>query len=353
MIEYKSGDILKQDAEAIINTVNCVGVMGRGIALQFKKEFPDNFTAYAAACKNGEVQPGRMFVFETGQLTHPRFIINFPTKRHWRGKSRMEDIESGLQTLVDVIRHYNIRSVAVPPLGCGLGGLDWNAVKPRIEAALSPLSDVHVIVFEPKGAPVSDSMAHSRDVPAMTAGRAALIELMHRYLSGLLDPSVSLLEVHKLMYFMQEAGESLRLKFKAAHYGPYAENLRHVLNAIEGHYVSGYADGGDAPNKPLNLVPGAAQEAAAFLQQHPSTRARFDRVADLVEGFESPFGLELLSTVHWVARHQPVSSTDDVVRQVHAWSERKQQFSPRQIGIAIDALTQKHWLEPLATRARP
>lgn len=353
MIEYKSGDILKQNAEAIINTVNCVGVMGRGIALQFKKEFPENFNAYAAACNNGEVQPGRMFVFATGLLTYPRFIINFPTKRHWRGKSRMEDIESGLQALVEVIHQYNIRSVALPPLGCGLGGLDWNVVKPRIEAALAPLADVRVIVFEPTGAPVSDTMVHSREVPTMTAGRAALIELMHRYLSGLLDPSVTLLEVHKLMYFMQEAGESLRLKFKAAHYGPYAENLRHVLNAIEGHYVSGYADGGDAPNKPLSLIPGAAQEASAFLQQHPATRARFDRVADLVDGFESPFGLELLSTVHWVAQHQPMSSADDVVRQVHVWNERKQQFSPRQIAIAIDVLTEKHWLEPLATRVQP
>lgn len=353
MIEYTSGDVLKQDAEAIINTVNCVGVMGRGIALQFKKEFPDNFAAYAAACKNGEVQPGRMFVFATGLLTHPRFIINFPTKRHWRGKSRMEDIESGLQALVEVVHQYNIRSVAIPPLGCGLGGLDWRAVKPRIEAALAPLSSVQIFVFEPAGAPASDTMTPSRDVPAMTAGRAALIELMHRYIAGLLDTSVSLLEIHKLMYFMQEAGESLRLNFKTAHYGPYAENLRHVLNAIEGHYVSGYADGGDTPNKPLNLVPGAAQEASAFLQQHPATRARFDRVADLVDGFESPFGLELLSTVHWVARRQPVSSTDDVVRHVHAWNERKQQFSPRQIGIAIDVLTQKHWLEPLATRAHP
>lgn len=353
MIEYTSGDILKQDAEAIINTVNCVGVMGRGIALQFKKEFPDNFAAYAVACKNGEVQPGRMFVFATGLLTHPRFIINFPTKRHWRGKSRMEDIESGLQALVEVIHQYNIRSVAIPPLGCGLGGLVWSAVKPRIEAALAPLAGVQIFVFEPAGAPTSGTMAPSREVPAMTAGRAALIELMHRYIAGLLDTSVSLLEIHKLMYFMQEAGESLRLKFKTAHYGPYAENLRHVLNAIEGHYVSGYADGGDIPNKPLNLVPGAAQEASAFLQQHPATRARFDRVADLVDGFESPFGLELLSTVHWVARHEPVSSADDVVRHVHAWNDRKRQFSPRQIGIAIDVLTEKHWLEPLATPVHP
>lgn len=212
MIEYKTGDILRENADAIINTVNCVGVMGRGIALQFKKTFPDNFKAYAAACKNRQVEPGRMFVFETGQLTAPRYIVNFPTKRHWRGASRMEDIDAGLKALVDTIHQYQIQSIAIPSLGSGLGGLDWAEVKPRIESALRPLRDVRVIVYEPKGAPPAQKMVQNRKVPEMTAGRAALVELVNRYLGGLLDPSVTLLEVHKLMYFMQEAGEPLRLK---------------------------------------------------------------------------------------------------------------------------------------------
>ncbi|MCC6611039.1 MAG: macro domain-containing protein, partial [Burkholderiales bacterium] len=146
MIEYRSGDILKSEAEALVNTVNCVGVMGRGVALQFKNAFPENFKAYAAACKREQVHPGRMFVFETGQLTPPRYIINFPTKRHWRGKSRIEDIDAGLAALVAEIRARRIRSIALPPLGSGLGGLDWQAeVRPRIEAALRPLDDVQVI----------------------------------------------------------------------------------------------------------------------------------------------------------------------------------------------------------------
>ena len=177
----------------------------------------------------------------------------------------------------------------------------------------------------------------------MTAGRAALVELMRRYLGGLLDPAITLHKVHKLMYFMQEAGEPLRLKYKKAPYGPYAENLRHVLNVIEGHLVSGYADGGDAPEKQLTLMPGAAEQASEFLQRSPETSARFDKVADLVEGFESPFGLELLSTVHWVMKHNTASSVDDVVRQTYAWGERKQQFSPRQISLAINVLSEKGW----------
>jgi len=344
MIEYKQGDILRADVEALVNTVNCVGVMGRGIALQFKKAFPQNFQDYAAACKNEEVQPGRMFVFETGQLTYPHYIINFPTKRHWRGASRIQDIDSGLQDLVETIGHYEIRSIAIPPLGSGLGGLDWSEVKSRIEAALQPLTDVRIMIYEPHGAPATETMVRNRKVPKMTAGRAALVELMNRYLNGLLDPSVTLLEVHKLMYFMQEAGEPLRLNYQKAHYGPYAENLRHVLNAIEGHLVSGYADGGDSPDKPLQLVPGAVKEASVFLQDCSETRARFDKVASLVDGFESAFGLELLSTVHWILKNESSNTIDEVVRHTYGWNDRKRKFTPRQIALAVDVLTSKHWV---------
>lgn len=350
MIEYRSGDIVKENTEAIVNTVNCVGVMGRGIALQFKNAFPENFKAYAAACKKEEVQPGRMFVFETGRLTNPRYVINFPTKRHWRGKSRMEDIEAGLKALVETIHRYNIRSIAIPPLGSGLGGLDWPKVKLRIEAALKPLSDVRIIIYEPKGAPTTDKMVHNREVPTMTAGRAALVELIHRYLGGLLDPFVSLLEVHKLMYFMQEAGEPLQLKYQKAPYGPYAENLRHVLHAIEGHLVSGYADGGDAPDKQLKLVPGAIEDATAFLQQHTDTSTRIDKVVNLVDGFESPFGLELLSSVHWVMKNEFINSVDEVISHTYAWSDRKRQFTMRQIALAVDVLSFKDWVKKIEAR---
>lgn len=348
MIEYTSGDILQCEADALVNTVNCVGVMGRGIALQFKNAYPANFKAYEAACKQDAVQPGHMFVFETGLLTSPSFIINFPTKRHWRGKSRIEDIEAGLVDLVKVIRDKEIRSIAIPPLGSGLGGLEWNEVRPLIERALSELAAVRVLVFEPKGAPANDKMAHVREVPKMTAGRAALVELVQRYLGGLLDPFVTLLEVHKLMYFMQEAGEPLRLNYAKAPYGPYAENLRHVLRAVEGHLISGYADGGDAPKKPISLVPGAMEEAKSFLDQLEVSRARFERVTRLVEGFESPHGLELLATVHWVMRREGATQHDSVERQVYGWNGRKRQFTPRQIAIAKERLMSQDWLSPEA-----
>lgn len=149
MIEYKIGNILTENAEALVNTVNCVGIMGRGLALQFKEVFPENFKSYAVACKQNQVQPGRMFVYETDQLTNPRYIINFPTKRHWRDKSRIEDIDAGLIALAEQIRSHNILSIAIPALGCGLGGLDWLEVRPRIEKILEQFSRLTAVVFEP------------------------------------------------------------------------------------------------------------------------------------------------------------------------------------------------------------
>ena len=257
----------------------------------------------------------------------------------------MEDIDAGLISLAEVIRSRNIRSLAMPPLGSGLGGLDWFEVRPRIEAVLRQFNDLKVVIFEPSGASVDARVNRSTDVPKMTAGRAALVGLMDRYLGGLLDPFVTLLEVHKLMYFMQAADEPLRLKFTKGPYGPYAENLRHVLNAIEGHFVSGYFDGGDAPDKQLELVSGALEDALALLKDEAEIQKHLDKVSDLIEGFESPFGLELLSTVHWIVSKDRVQTADDIVRRTYAWSDRKKRFSQRQIELAIDVLSRKGWID--------
>ena len=163
MIEYKTGDILTEEAEALVNTVNCVGVMGRGIALQFKRAFPENFKAYADQCKRNEMRPGCVFVFETDELFFPRYIINFPTKQHWRRKSRIEYIVSGLVSLVKEIRSRNIRSIAIPALGCDLGGLNWPDVRALMEVALEELDDVKIILFEPGGGPVDSRANRSSD----------------------------------------------------------------------------------------------------------------------------------------------------------------------------------------------
>ena len=344
MIKYVTGDLLAADSEALVNSVNCVGVMGRGVALAFKRRFPENFKAYKVACDWGALQPGRMFVFETAELM-PRFIINFPTKQHWRGRSRLADIDSGLSALVVEIERHRIHSIAVPPLGCGLGGLEWTAVKPRIHRALGGLEDLDTLVFEPYATNSVEVPLPAPKRPAMTPGRAALLGLMHRYLIGLAEPFVTLLEVHKLLYFMQEAGEPLRLRYVKASHGPYAENLRHVLQALDGHYLEGSGSGGDRTGEPLNLIPGAIRGAEAFLGRHPETRNRFDRVVELVSGFESSFGLELLATVHWVINEIRTDATPDVVRATYGWNSRKQQFSERQIEMARDTLCDRGWLE--------
>lgn len=344
MIELTRGDILKAEAEALVNTVNCVGVMGRGIALQFKKEFPDNFTAYQAACERKELEPGKMLVVDLRQLQFPRFVINFPTKRHWRGKSRLEDIERGLATLVDEVRSRGITSIAIPPLGCGLGGLAWSTVRPMIERAFEELPGVRVLLYEPAGAPAAEKMAKTKEVPNMTVGRASLLGLMRRYLAALMDPYVSLLEIHKLMYFMQEAGEPLRLKFTKGPYGPYAENLRHVLSLIEGHFISGYGDAEDDPTRQIEMKTKASQQAEDFLSEHEDTRERFQEVGKLIQGFETPYGMELLATVHWIGNYEGSSTTEDTITKVHAWSDRKKMFPDDHIRLAWDVLHREGWL---------
>jgi O-acetyl-ADP-ribose deacetylase (regulator of RNase III) len=344
MIDLTHGDILQADVEALVNTVNCVGIMGRGIALQFRKAFPDNFKVYEAACEREAVRPGQMLVYETRRLTGPRYIINFPTKQHWKGKSRMEFIDTGLSALVEEIRKRDIRSVAVPPLGCGLGGLSWNEVRPRIINAMNALPDVHVLLYEPVGAPEPVDMVKEQRVPNMTPGRAVLIELMSRYLAAVMDPFVTLLEIHKLMYFMQEAGEGLRLKYEKGLYGPYAKNLRPVLNVIEGHFISGYGDADDDPERPIELLPGVTKLASEFIGSHPATQSRFDRVAELIHGFETPFGMELLATVHWVCTREGATSDQEAVDRTHAWNERKKAFDAKQIKLAREVLAAQSWL---------
>jgi O-acetyl-ADP-ribose deacetylase (regulator of RNase III) len=344
MINLTQGDILSADAEALVNTVNCVGVMGRGIALQFKKVFPDNFKHYKDACDKKELQPGRMLVYGLNSRRNPRYVINFPTKRHWKGKSRMEDIEAGLLTLTDEIRNRGIRSIAIPPLGCGLGGLHWSEVRLKIETAFKELPDVLVLLYEPMGAPPAEEMAPTEKAPGLTVGRAALLVLMRRYLGAVMDPFVTLLEIHKLMYFMQEAGEDLNLHYSKGIYGPYATKLRHVLTLLEGHFISGYGDAEDNPDKQINLLPEALLQAEVFLEKHPATRKNFQKVVDLIAGFETPFGMELLSTVHWVATREGAVTPDKAVEKTYAWNNRKRMFQEKHIRLAWGVLEHKGWL---------
>jgi O-acetyl-ADP-ribose deacetylase (regulator of RNase III) len=344
MIEIAKGNLLMADADALVNTVNCIGYMGKGIALQFKQAFPENFKAYEKVCKAHELHPGGMLVFPTGLLQNPKYIINFPTKRHWKGDAKIEDIRSGLAALIQEVKQLGIRSVAVPPLGCGLGGLDWNEVRPIIESAFAELPDVRVLLFAPAGAPDAKSMPVRTGKPKMTIGRAMVIKLMGQY--GELAYRLTLLEIQKLGYFLQEAGENLRLKYVPHIYGPYAANLNKVLEAMEGHYTRGYGDS-QRPDVEIELLPEAVTEADQFLTEHEASQKRLDRVAELIEGFETPYGMELISSVHWVCKHQnpPAADSDTAIKAIHAWNSRKQaMFKAEHIRIAWQQLHDQGWL---------
>lgn len=340
--ELGTGNLLAADVDALVNTVNTDGVMGKGLALQFKKAFPDNFAAYERACKAGEVAPGRMHIVR--RLASPRFIINFPTKKHWRNPSKIEFIRDGLVDLTLRVRELGIESIAIPPLGCGNGGLNWRDVKREILTAFADLPDVRVVLFEPSNAPPATEVIDRRAKPSMSPGRAAVLALMGRYLETDYAYRLSLVEVQKLAYFLQEAGEALRLEYRAHHYGPYADDLRKVLRNMEGHYTVGVGDGKNAPETPLELLPNALHSARSFLADRPQTLQRLDRVAKLIDGFETPFGMELLATVHWVMKHEAATQFEDVVGRVHAWSDRKKSaMKPGHIGAAWLRLREQGW----------
>jgi O-acetyl-ADP-ribose deacetylase (regulator of RNase III) len=343
MIEVKTGNLLEADVEALVNTVNTAGVMGKGIALQFKQAFPDNFRAYEKAAKLKQIEPGKMFVFETSRLDNPRFIINFPTKRHWRGATRITDIEDGLKDLVNVIQQNKIKSIAIPPLGCGFGGLNWDEVHPLIMSAVSSIPELLAWIYPPLGSPSPDKMIVSTNRPHLTLGRAALIELIDKYS----QPGYRLtqLEIQKLSYFLQLAGEPLKLNFVKHLYGPYAENLNFVLQRLEGHYLRGYGARSGGSN--LHLLPGAKEEADEYLLPYPKTRERLSRVSQLIEGFETPYGMELLATVLWLYSDNPNIKNDynDAIAGFSKWNERKKQnFKPEHIKIAWDRLLKQQWI---------
>jgi len=343
MIESTRGNLLEADAEALVNTVNCVGIMGKGIALQFKQAFPENFAYYEKICKAGQMQVGRVLIFETGNLINPKYIVNFPTKRHWKGKSRLEDIEAGLVDLTKQIRRLGIRSIAIPPLGAGLGGLNWSDVKTRIEAAFADLPDVRVLLFEPQGAPPVEKMPVRTKKPNMTPGRALLIRLLDLY--GRQGYRHSLIEVQKLAYFLQEAGESMRLRFQAHHFGPYADNLNHALQHMEGHFIRGYGD--RSTRAEIQLMPNATEQASEFLKTKPEAEQHLEKVKKLIEGFETPYGMELLSTVHWVVKHEVADKGNlEVIRaRVESWNQRKKDLmKPQHIHKAYARLESEGWI---------
>lgn len=319
MITFTTGNLFDAEVDAIVNTVNTVGVMGKGIALMFKERFPENFRAYAAACKADEVRVGSMFVTERHDLVDgPRWIVNFPTKRDWRHPSRPEWIAEGLRDLSTFIRDNDVRSIAVPPLGAGNGGLDWSRVRPLIEAELGGLPNVHVVVYEPTKAYMN--VAKREGVETLTPARALVAELVRRYM--ILGLECSLLEIQKLAYLLKRSIarhrliDPMKLTFKANRFGPYALPLQHMIDGLDGSYL--HCDKRIADARPLDTVrfdDAKRSSVAAYLATEVKDYLpALDETSRLIDGFESPLGMELLATVDWLLDHDKVPPTVDGVR---------------------------------------
>lgn len=353
-IEIQHGDLLQAPAQALVNTVNCMGVMGKGIALQFGRTFEANTRAYKAACKAKSLRPGDILSVpihpEIGREL-PHYILNFATKDHWRSPSRLEWIESGLLQLVAQVEALQIRSIAIPPLGCGNGGLKWEVVRPLIEAAFAPLTDVQVWIFAPEGAPAAAQMTRASRAPRLTQTAALYIRLLARY--SVIDLQFSLLEFQKLAYFLKEAGEPTKWKFEARQYGPAADGPFQMLRTWEGHWTLGFGDGTGGPNAPMHLKSEIIEAADDFLRQNPApeSEGHVHEVLTLIEGMDTALGLELLASIHWVARHNPAAATNWQValHDVHVWNHHKKQtFRAEWVEIGWQQLQSHGWLENLS-----
>jgi O-acetyl-ADP-ribose deacetylase (regulator of RNase III) len=363
MIQYTQGNLLDANTEALVNTVNEVGVMGKGIALMFRDAYPENNRLYESACKAHQVQVGKMFVVKEADLFGKRWIINFPTKKHWRHPSKMDWITEGLKDLAKVIRQKAIRSIAIPPLGCGNGGLEWAQVKREIELALGELVDVQIIVYAPT---LEYQNAPKRaGVEELTPSRALIAEMVRRY--SILGLDCTNLEVQKLGWFLSRVtaklgiDDPLKLNYIANKYGPYADNLRHLLDGLDGSYLHCEKRLSDAGPKDIVRFDDSRKEQVVSYLADPSM-SRFayllEQTSELIDGFESPLGMELLATVDWLLSGTSSEMSINTVRSMlAAWpgegsaaTRKLKLFDERLIGLAVDRLKNSLLYGDLAQR---
>lgn len=351
MIRFTQGNLLDAPVEAVVNTVNTVGIMGKGIALMFKERFPENFAAYEAACKAGKVEVGHMFVQAGVELEGPRWIVNFPTKKHWRQPTQLEWVESGLVALQQVIREKNIRSIGLPPLGCGNGGLEWSVVRPKIEAALGDLPDVDVVVYEPTAK--YQNVAKKKGVDKLTPARALIAEMVRRY--WVLGIECTLIETQKLAWFLErtikrlQLPDPLDLRFEANRYGPYAHRLTHLLDGLDGSYLHCDKRLADANAFDTIWFEESKRETVEFYLKSSEARdylPALEATDALIDGFQSPLGMEVLATVDWLVSRAGVEPTVAGVRAgLQTWpagqdaaARKNRLFDDKLIGLALARL---------------
>jgi O-acetyl-ADP-ribose deacetylase (regulator of RNase III) len=339
MIQYTKGNLLEARTEALVNTVNTVGVMGKGIALQFKERYKENYRVYRKLAKEDKLAIGDVLAVKDLDLSGERWILNFPTKKHWKGKSQYEFIESGLIDLKKKLADLEIKSIAIPPLGCGYGGLDWKRVKKMIESTLGDL-DIEIVVYEPNEQIKRQlqKQAKPKEV-ALTPARAMLLYLLFAYEQQGEESSVFV--ANKLAYFLQESGEKLRLNFEKHYYGPYSVQLQHVLYNLNGEYLFGLEQNEIKPFEPIRLNYDRVDEVIKFVNKELSIdqRNRLKSVMSLISGFESTFSLELLATVDFLTKNKRDKKNDEVREEIKDWSSRKTKiFKSHYIDVALERL---------------
>jgi O-acetyl-ADP-ribose deacetylase (regulator of RNase III) len=337
MIKYITGNILESNAVALINTVNTVGVMGKGIALQFKKAYHNNYKAYVEACKRNEIEIGKLFIVRDSNLSSgEKYIINFPTKKDWRKPSEYSFINAGLDDLIRILKEYNIKSIAIPPLGAGNGGLEWEKVKKIIEHKLSNL-DVEIIVFEPTQH-IKEQLKKER--VKLTDARALLLYVLYDLVKN--GEYVSEFSSEKVCYFLQRFGAKkyFNLDFSPNFYGPYSGKVRFVLNILNGSYIMGYSDMNKKPFEPLTLVSDGYDVVKAHIESNSELYSIAKKTIDFLTGFYSDFALELLSSIDFITTNLNSFEKELINKQLESWSDRKRSMfsNSRYVDISVRQL---------------
>lgn len=341
MISYLKGNLFESKAQALVNTVNTQGVMGKGIALQFKKLYPSNFKVYLEKCKSNDFNIGELIVTKDNNVsTGEKIIINFPTKTSWRAPSKYEYIEEGLDSLVKTIDECEIKSIALPPLGSGNGGLQWSKVKLILEDKLTSVRDCDIYIYEP-----SDRIKEilKKERVKLTPARAMLLFMLFKLVRN--GEFVSEFASEKLCYFLQRFGGEtyFNLAYEPNFYGPYSGKVKHVLNHLNGSYIMGYAGKDKKPFEELDLIVDSKDEVENFIDSNPDLKKIVKLTDDFLNGFYSAFGLELLSTVDFISNNKNTSDPVRIQNELNNWSERKRTLFSDEKYIKISISHLKQW----------
>lgn len=320
MIEFTTGNILNSDVDCLVNTVNCEGYMGKGIAYQFKQAFPDNYKAYVEACRKGQMRIGSVFIYSEDGKT----IVNFPTKDKWRNNSKIEYIQEGLENLVDKLTLVKPASVAIPPLGCGNGGLQWHDVKGLIEEYLSPVPDIKFIVYEPSNYYKADI----KTAPKLNLSHLVLMQLKFNLVK------FDKIRLQKCAYFFNIFSGQTYFSFERAKYGPYAHSIDILSKQIK-EYQSFYnidtSKAYELAHKEL-----VSESIANKLEQY---RIFIIKSSSIVNNVKSQKDLEVLASVSRVIEEHKEIDEIGINNEIKHWSERKKEMmSGKEIKNALNEL---------------